>query len=221
MLKICDVYKSYENMVLRGISLNFKKGYCYGLVGKSGCGKSTLSKIICGMEKPDCGKVLFYGKDISSMKKREFKNIQKDLQIVFQDAYGSLNPKWNIYKSIKEPIDNYERLSKKECSDKINKLIYMVELDKNVLKRYPDELSGGMLKRVCIARAISCNPKFIIFDESLSGLDIETKRGIIDLLIELQQKIKCTYLMVTHDLKVAKVMSDVILKMEKGKIINA
>ncbi|WP_053957259.1 ABC transporter ATP-binding protein [Inediibacterium massiliense] len=218
MLKVSKIYKNYDHEVLKGISLSLKKGYCYTLVGKSGCGKSTLSRIICGMEKPDKGNVIYNGKDIYSIKKREFKKIQKDVQIVFQDAYSSLNPRWSIYKSIKEPIDNYQKLRKESCKNKINELIKIVGLDTNVLKRRPNELSGGQLKRVCIARAISCDPKLIIFDESVSGLDMETKQGILNLLIDLQKKINSTYLMITHDMEVAQAISDIIFKMENGKI---
>lgn len=220
MLEISNIYKSYDDEVLKGISLNLEKGHCYSLVGKSGCGKSTLSRIICGMEKPDKGSVIYNGQDIHFMKKKEFKKIQKDLQIVFQDAYSSLNPRWSIYKSIKEPIDNYEKLDNQDCKNKINKLIKIVGLHTSVLKRRPDELSGGQQKRVCIARAIACNSEFIIFDESVSGLDMETKREILKLLIDLQKKISCTYLMITHDMEVANATSDIIYKMVNGRILG-
>ena len=220
MIEISNIYKSYEEEVLKAVSFKLKRGHVYSLVGKSGCGKSTLARIICGIEKPDKGHVLYNDQDIHSIKNKEHKIIQKNLQIVFQDAYSSLNPRWSIYKSLKEPIDNYERLNNKQCQDKIYQLIQIVGLDTNILKRRPNELSGGQQKRVCIARAIACNPELIIFDESVSGLDIETKQGILNLLIDLQNKINCTYLMITHDMDVAHAISDIIFKMENGSITS-
>lgn len=146
MLEVFNIHKGYDEKVLKGVSFHLKKGHSYSLVGKSGCGKSTLSRIISGIEKPDEGQVLYNGQDIHRTKKKAYKDIQKNIQIVFQDAFSSLNPRWSIYKSIKEPIDNFEKLDNQVYQHRIHQLIETVGLDSSVLDRYPSELSGGQQK---------------------------------------------------------------------------
>ncbi len=221
MLKISNISKCYgPHKVLSDISFELNKGHSYSLVGKSGCGKSTLSRIISGIEKPDQGSVVFNTHNIHSLNKKSFRAIRKDIQIVFQDAYSSLNPRWSIYNAIKEPIENYLNLSDSQSKELIHNLIRTVGLSEAVLTRRPKELSGGQQKRVCIARAISCNPDFIILDESVSGLDTQTKSSILNLLIDLQDKTNCTYLLITHDIEVAYATSDTVYKIENTRLLN-
>lgn len=141
--------------------------------------------------------------------------------MVFQDAFSSLNPKWRINKSIREPIRNFLSLSNKDENEIINNLIISVGLRNEDFTKYPSQLSGGQLKRVAIARAISCNPKLIIFDEAISGLDMETKLNILNLLIKLRQKSNMTYLFITHDTEVADYVSDEVISIKNGKLMEA
>ena len=230
MLEIIDLCRDYygknkNNKIIKveavkNVSILFEENKSYCLVGESGSGKSTLAKLIVGIEKPTKGKIIFKNKDLFKMSKEELRMIRSDIQMVFQDSYSALNPRMTIYNCIAEPIRNFESLNGKEKIKKIEKLIKQVELKINMLDKLPNQLSGGQQKRVCIARAIAANPRFIVFDESVSGLDVTVRKKILDLILKLRKDTKSTYIFITHDIDVAFYMSDNIMVMKEGNIIE-
>ncbi|MEG6511746.1 dipeptide/oligopeptide/nickel ABC transporter ATP-binding protein [Desulforamulus ruminis] len=224
LLKSYDVCKKNGQRskvwAVNNLSIQIGKGECHGLLGESGSGKSTLSRLILGLEKPDIGEVIFLGRNIFLMKERERKKIRKEMQIVFQDSYSSLNPRMKIYDSIAEPIRSFESISYQEERKKVAFLLARVGLSERDGPKYPHQFSGGQQKRICIARAIATSPKLIILDEAVSGLDAIIKKKILDLLIELKKEMHSSYLVITHDLEVAWYMSQKISVMKDGAIVE-
>ena len=205
---------------VKNVCLKLNENNSYSLVGESGSGKSTLAKLIMSLEKPTTGEIYLENKNIASIKKRKLRTLRSDFQMVLQDSYSALNPKMKIYDSIAEPIRNFEKLTLKQEKETIESLITKVELPVSSLKKYPHQLSGGQQKRVCIARAIATNPKFIVFDEAVSGLDVTVRKKILDLLLKLRSDINSTYLFITHDIDVAFYMADNIAVMKDGEIVE-
>ncbi len=230
MLTLSNVKKSFSMQSDRGkrvkvnavdgVSFSFEPGACRGLVGESGSGKSTLSRMILGFERPDEGEITFLGRNIYSASKRHMKEIRKNIQMVFQDSMGSLNPKMRVYDSIAEPVRNFDRLSYREERKRVDYLLERVGLSPEDGRRYPYQFSGGQLKRICIARAIAVRPKFIVFDEAVSGLDATVKKKVLDLLLEILKETGSGYLFITHDMDVALYISCGISVMKDGKIIE-
>ncbi|TWT24361.1 nickel import ATP-binding protein NikE [Planomicrobium sp. CPCC 101110] len=209
-----------EEHVLSDVSLSIEQGSCMGLLGTSGAGKSTLGKVILGLEKPQKGKVIFQGQDLYTMDALTRKRIRRDLQVVFQDSYSSVNPRLTAEKIIGEPLENYEKLSPAEQKRTIADLLDMVGLDAEDMKKYPRQFSGGQLQRISIARAIALKPKMIVLDESVSSLDMVNQTNILNLLNELKSVYGLSYLFITHDIRAAYSISDSLTVMEKGKIIE-
>ena len=205
---------------LSQISLKLFKGETLGLIGESGSGKTTLSNTILKIHEFEKGEILFKGKDISKIKERELLEFRKNLQIIFQDPYASLNPLQNIFQIISEPIKFHRICLKNEVYEKCKELIADVGLNENFLSRYPHELSGGQRQRVCIARAISVNPEVLICDESVSALDVSIQATVLNLLNLLKKKYNFTYIFISHDLSVVKYMSDKIIVLYNGKIVD-
>lgn len=202
------------------VSFFIKKGETLGLVGESGCGKSTIGKMLVGLEKPTDGKIFYEGRELSSMKKAEWKQIRADLQMVFQDPYSSLNPRKHIYEILAQPM-LYHKISRKDTVGKdIEKILDMVGLPKNVLGRYPHEFSGGQRQRIGIAKALSLNPKFIVCDEPVSALDVSIQAQILNLMKELKKELNLTLLFVGHGLGAVHYVSDRIAVMYLGKIVE-
>ncbi len=202
------------------VSFFIKKGETLGLVGESGCGKSTIGKQLVGLEMPDCGKIFYEGRELTAMKKEEWKRVRTDLQMVFQDPYSSLNPRKHIYEILAQPM-LYHKISAKDTVGKdIEKILDMVGLPKNVLGRYPHEFSGGQRQRIGIARALSLNPKFIVCDEPVSALDVSIQAQILNLLKDLQKELGLTLLFVGHGLGAVNYVSDRIAVMYLGKIVE-
>lgn len=230
MLKIKELCRDYyvkdksgnktKVEAVKDVSITFNEDSKYCLVGESGSGKSTLAKLIMGIEKPTNGDVFYNNISTKSMSKKDLRTIRNEIQMVFQDSYSALNPRMTIYDSIAEPIRNFERLSAKEEREKTEVLINRVELDIDFLKKFPSQISGGQQKRVCIARAIAASPKFIVFDESVSGLDVTVRKKILDLILKLRKDTKSTYVFITHDIDVAYYMSNNIAVMKEGKIVE-
>ncbi|WP_196895794.1 ABC transporter ATP-binding protein [Aureivirga marina] len=190
-----------------------------GLVGESGCGKSTLSKTILHLEKATEGSIYYKGEDISKLNRNQFKKFRKDIQLIFQDPFASLNPKMKIGKAILETMTVHQVLnSKKERKEYVLNLLERVGLKREFYDRYPHEFSGGQRQRIGIARAIALQPKIIICDESVSALDVSVQAQVLNLLNELKEKFNFTYLFISHDLAVVKYMSDQLIVMNKGKI---
>ncbi len=210
--------KSFK--ALSQISLKLFKGETLGLIGESGSGKTTLSNAILKIHEFEKGEILFKAKDISKIKERELLDFRKSVQIIFQDPYASLNPHQNIFQIISEPIKFHRICLKNEVYEKCKELISDVGLNENFLSRYPHELSGGQRQRVCIARAISVNPEVLICDESVSALDVSIQATVLNLLNSLKKKYNFTYIFISHDLSVVKYMSDKIVVLYNGKVVD-
>ena len=205
---------------LSNISIQLYRGETLGLIGESGSGKTTLSNSILKIHEFDKGEIFFHGKDISKIKKKELLEFRKSIQIVFQDPYASLNPLQNILEIISEPIKFHRICSKEKVYEKCKELLYDVGLDDTFLNRYPHELSGGQRQRVCIARSISVNPEVLVCDESVSALDVSVQAMVLNLLNMLKEKYNFTYIFISHDLSVVKHMSDKVVVLYNGKIVE-
>lgn len=203
-----------------GISFNIGYAETLGLVGESGCGKSTTGRAVLNMLKVDSGQVFFEGKDILKSSRKELKKIRRDMQLIFQDPFGSLNPRMTIGSALEEVLYIHHIRDKNERQKRVIELIEMVGLSKNYLSRYPHEFSGGQRQRAVIARALAVKPKFIVCDEPVSALDVSIQSQIINLLEELQKNFKLTYLFIAHDLSVVKHISNRIAVMYLGRIVE-
>ncbi|MBK1811114.1 ATP-binding cassette domain-containing protein [Clostridium sp. YIM B02505] len=203
-----------------GVSFDIKKGETFGLVGESGCGKSTLGRSITRLYDVTSGDIFFDGTNIAKFNKKEMKQYNKRMQIIFQDPYSSLNPNMNVEELISEPLLLHTNLSKKERNDKIQSLLEMVGLKKTDMEKFPHEFSGGQCQRIGIARAISTNPEFILCDEPISALDVSIQAQVVNMLEDLQKELGLTYLFVAHDLSMVRHISDRIGVMYLGNIIE-
>ena len=205
-------------------NLNFKlyEGQCLGILGESGSGKSTLGRVICGMLKPDSG--IYTLNDVEIYKSKSNKKIlQEKLSIVFQDYTTSTNPRFKIKDIIAEGLFVYKKRAKKniDLKKEIVHLLEMVGLDETFLNRFPHQLSGGQLQRVCIARAVACQPEVILLDEAISSLDAHTQVQVMDLLKELKEKLNLTYIFITHDLTSITYLCDEVVFLKDGKITES
>lgn len=204
-----------------GVSFEVKKGETLGLVGESGCGKTTLGRSILQLVPPTSGEVFFRGEPLVGLPEKEMRRYRRQMQIIFQDPYSSLNPRMTIGNAILEPMmvhgvgENY-----KERKEKVIDIIETVGLEADHFRRYPHEFSGGQRQRVCIARALGLSPEFIICDESVSALDVSVQAQVLNLLNELKEKHGFTYIFISHDLSVIKYMSDRVMVMNQGKIVE-
>lgn len=203
------------------ISFYIKEGETLGLVGESGCGKSTTGATILRLEEATAGEVKFEGKDILSLNRRELREMRKEMQIIFQDPYASLNPRMTVADIVGEPLDihNLAR-NKKERNEKVRELLDSVGLTAEQMNRYPHEFSGGQRQRIGIARALAVEPKLIIADEPVSALDVSIQAQVINILQDLQEEFGLTYLFIAHDLSVVKHISDRVAVMYLGKIVE-
>lgn len=203
------------------VSFKIYEGETLGLVGESGCGKSTLGNVILQLDKATAGKVFYHGRDITKISKTELRKLRKEIQLIFQDPFSSLNPRIPVGKAIMEPMEVH-RLYKnnKERKQKTLELLHRVGLDESHFNRYPHEFSGGQRQRIGIARTIAVEPKLIVCDESVSALDISVQAQVLNLLNELKDKFGFTYIFISHDLAVVKYMADQLLVMNQGKIVE-
>ena len=229
LLKVLNIKKSYTQkkflkksvkIVLNDVSLSLEQGKCVGIIGESGSGKSTLGRIITGIEKADSGVVEFEGKNIHQKENRNMKN---DISVVFQNYVSSVNPRFSVAQIIAEPLIissqvNRSKIDKNKIDEEMKKLIKIVGLSEEFLERFPHELSGGQLQRVCIARAIVTKPKFILLDEAVSSLDVSTQVEILDLLQKLKKEYNLSYVFITHDLLTITYICDSVIFFKDGKI---
>ena len=216
-------YFSTKRGVLKavnGIDLSIREGESLGLVGESGCGKSTLGKTLMRIYQPSHGKILFRGEDISTLSRKKAKDYTKRVQMIFQDPYASLDPLFVIGDSIAEGIAAHRTMSRAEAREKTAELLDLVGLNPSSINRYPHEFSGGQRQRVGIARAISLDPELIVCDEPISALDVSIQAQIVNLLRELQQSRKMSYLFITHDLSMVRQISERIAVMYLGKLVE-
>ena len=212
--------KNHLHVACDDINLYIKQGECLGVVGESGSGKSTLANIIMKLEKADSGTVILNHKDITNVKRNELKEVYKEIQMVFQDAIGSFNPRLTIEESIMEYVCNLCSTTEEEKKHKVDNLLQMVGLPKEYKDRYPHELSGGQCQRAAIARALSAQPKILVCDEATSALDVSVQAQIVELLKEMQEKMNISYLFITHDLALVSSFCDRVAVMKNGKIVE-
>lgn len=202
------------------VSFYINKGEVLGIVGESGCGKSTTGRAILRLHEPDAGEVIFEGTDICKIDKESLRKKRKDMQLIYQDPYSSLNPRKTVGDIVGEPIFLHEKLSVNERNEKVKELLQMVGLSPYHIRRYPHEFSGGQRQRIGIARALACNPKFIVCDEAVSALDVSIQAQVINLFEELRERLSLTYMFISHDLSVVRHISDRITVMYLGKAVE-
>ncbi|MEO1792461.1 MAG: ABC transporter ATP-binding protein [Cyanobacteria bacterium J06629_19] len=206
-------------MAVDGVSFRVYKGETFGLVGESGCGKTTLGRSLLQLIKPMGGRVWFEGRDLTRLGGWQMRKRRREMQIIFQDPYSSLNPRMSIGAAIAEPLKIHGVIRRsRNLKERVEYLLERVGLDPAAINRFPHEFSGGQRQRVCIARALALSPKFIICDESVSALDVSVQAQVLNLLKELQEEFKLTYIFISHDLGVVKFMSDRIMVMNKGQV---
>ncbi|WP_249870518.1 ABC transporter ATP-binding protein [Oceanobacillus saliphilus] len=202
------------------ISLNLYKGETLGIVGESGSGKSTLGRTILKLVEPTDGEIIFEGQHLEKLKSKALQVHRNQMQMIFQDPFGSLNPRMRIEKIIEEPIKMHTTLTKSERKKRVVELIEKVGLSEEALKKLPHEFSGGQRQRIGIARALAINPKLIIADEPVSALDVSIQSQVLNLLLDLQDEFELTYLFISHDLSVIKHISDRVAVMYLGRIVE-
>ena len=204
------------------VSFQIERGTTVGLVGESGSGKTTIGKALLKLEKATSGEVLFEGKNILPFSEEEFRPYRRRMQMIFQDPYGSLNPRMSIGQIIGEPLEiHFPEMNRNERKDRVAELLDLVELTPDFVDRYPHEFSGGQRQRIGIARALAVKPDFIVCDEAVSALDVSVQAQVVNLLQDLQEQLGLTYLFIAHDLAVVEHISDEILVMYRGEIVEA
>ncbi len=203
-----------------GLNFDVYKGETLGLVGESGCGKSTTGRAILQLYRPTAGTVQFDGKDLVKMKGEELRHMRRQMQMIFQDPYASLNPRMTVGSIVSEPLEVHNIGTKAERLERVRELLKIVGLNPYFINRYPHEFSGGQRQRIGVARALAVNPSFIVCDEPISALDVSIQAQVINLLEDLQEQFGLTYLFIAHDLSVVRHISDRIAVMYLGKVVE-
>lgn len=231
MLRLHEISKTYqlnksfisstikEIKAVDNVCLEIKQGKTLGLVGESGCGKSTLARIILKLLQPSSGQIFFKEKEITQLKEKQFRMLRRKIQIVFQDPYSSLSPRLKVKNIIAEPLLSFKE-NKTFIQDRVDVLLKNVGLNPDYKNRLPHQLSGGERQRIGIARALATNPELLILDEAVSSLDLSTQAQVLNLLKDLQEQYKLTYLFIAHNLDVVRYISDDVAVMYRGKIVE-
>ncbi|SNR83090.1 ATP-binding cassette domain-containing protein [Desulfurobacterium atlanticum] len=232
ILEGLNIYKSFpvkknffgkvieKKEVLKGVSVKLEKGKTVAIIGESGCGKSTLGKILLDIEKPDSGKVLYKGKDITAMSKSDYWKYRVNIQAIFQNPYNSLNPRMKVFDIVSEGLKINSLFTKDELKEKVEEAVTLVGLPFSVLNFYPHQLSGGQRQRVAIARAIVMKPEIIVADEPTSALDVSVQSQIINLFLEIQERFNIGYLFISHSPAVVDSIADTVFLIKNGTIQN-
>jgi oligopeptide transport system ATP-binding protein len=202
------------------VSFSIRTGETLGLVGESGSGKTTIGRTIIQLYRPTSGRVYFKGVDLTELKGKELRRARRDMQMVFQDPYSSLNPRLSVGNIVVEPLEIYGIGTKKERQARVRQLLDLVGLNPNFINRYPHEFSGGQRQRIGVARALALQPEFLVLDEPISALDVSIQAQVVNLLEELQERLGLTYLFIAHDLSMVRHISDRVAVMYLGKIVE-
>jgi oligopeptide transport system ATP-binding protein len=210
-----------EVRAVDNVSLDIETGETLGLVGESGSGKSTLGRLVLRLIQPTSGAVLFEGRDLLAANHHEMRRLRRDMQIIFQDPFGSLDPRMRVEDVITEPLIIHESMSPSSRRARVRELLRAVGLDESSLRRFPHEFSGGQRQRIGIARALALRPKFIVADEPVSALDVSVGAQIVNLLAKLQQEFKLTYLFISHSMPLVRYLATRIAVMHRGRIVES
>ena len=212
--------KSSDFRAVDDVSFSVKRGTTMAIVGESGSGKSTVAQMALGLLEPTEGSILFDGVEVNSLKGKALFNFRRRVQPIFQDPYGSLDPMFNIFRTIEEPLKIHKIGNAKSREKKVRELLDQVSMPASTMRRFPNELSGGQRQRIAIARALALNPDVIICDEAVSALDVLVQAQVLNLLNELQEELGLTYLFITHDLAVVRQIADNVSVMQKGRLVE-
>lgn len=231
LLEVLDLAKYYAGeggfkrrkkklRAVDGVSFDLKKGETLGLVGESGCGKSTLGRLLVRLEKSDQGQIIYDGEDVAAWQGEKLRHWRRNVQMIFQDAFASLNPRLSVEEIIRDPLRNYQRLGAKEVAARVDELLEMVGLDLTARFRYPHEFSGGQRQRIAIARALALKPRLLVCDECVASLDVSIQAQILHLIRSLKERLGLSLLFISHDLAVVNYISDRVAVMYLGKIVE-
>ena len=232
LVDVSDIHKIYtlrratpfsvaqQVFAVNGVSLTIEAGESLGIVGESGCGKSTLARLVMALEKPDRGRMQFAGRDLHALSTEQLRAARRDFQMVFQDPYGSLDPRLTVERIVAEPLDVLERLPRTERHQRIAEALTTVGLRAGDMEKYPHEFSGGQRQRIAIARALITRPKLIVADEAVSALDVSVQAQVLNLMAELQQRQGITYLFISHNLAVIDHLCSRVAVMYLGRIVE-
>ena len=215
-----SLFRKEKVKAVENVSFNIQEGKTVGLVGESGSGKTTIGRMIIRLLQPDNGRILFEEHDLASMNRKEFRAMQPKIQMVFQDPYSTLNPRLTLKQIIQEPMKLNAKLLNEDIDERTHRLMKVVGLNENQLDRFAHEFSGGQRQRIAICRALALNPQLIVCDEAVSALDVSIQAKILNLLMDLQQKLNPAYLFISHDLSVVRLVSDTIVVLYLGKVME-